>query len=180
MSQYEPPRPYQQQPPYQPYPPYPMYRPPPPWEGPPPTAVRYARNLIYAFLALNLARLVVWILDDPSADAPDGGGAKLPMIVRVTIAVFSTVVGSAVWVVAMIFIMRAARWARILVVGLCGAAVFGLFWEFVFHSLAESGDKPTTELLVIDIVIAVLAAIATGLLWTRESNRYFKSSGRTS
>src|SRR5262245_22803191 len=180
MSRYEPPRPYQQRPPYQPYPPYPLYRPPPPWEGPPPTAVRYARNLIYAFLALNLARLVVWILDDPSADVPDGGGSKLPMIVRVTIAVFSTVVGSAVWVVAMIFIMRAARWARILVVGLCGAAVFGSFWEFVFHSLAESGDKPTTELLVVDIVIAVLAAIATGLLWTRESNRYFKSSGRTS
>jgi|RhiMethySRZTD1v2_1073278.scaffolds.fasta_scaffold1572575_2 hypothetical protein len=69
MSQYEPPRPYQQQPPYQPYPPYPPYRPPPPWEGPPPTAVRYARNLIYAFLALNLVRLVVWILDDPYADA---------------------------------------------------------------------------------------------------------------
>ena len=173
MSQYEPSGPYPQ---YPPYPPYPQYQ-PPPWEGPPPTAIRYARNLIYTFIALNLVRLVVWIFDDRHADAPGGGGADLPTIVLVAIGMISAVVGSAMWVVAVIFVLRAARWARILIVGLCGAAVLGLLWQVVGYSFLEPEDRPTSELLVIDIVSAVLIAIATGLLWTRETSRFFKSSG---
>lgn len=175
MSQYEPSRPYQQ------CPPYPPDQPPPPWEGPRPTAVRFARNLIYTCLALSPVRLVLWIFDDHRSEVPepfaDHGAEGPPTAVLAAIGVVSTVIGIAVWVVAVIFIMRAAKWARIMVVVLCAAAAVSLLWSLVSYRLIEPENGPATDLLVIDVLTALLITTATGLLWTRESSRFFKSSG---
>ena len=181
MSQYEPSGPYQQYPPYQPYPPYPLDRPPPPWEGPRPAAIRYARNLICTCLALGLVRLVLWMFDEHHSEVPeplaDHGAEGPPTAVLAAIGVMSTVIGIAVWVVAVMFIMRAANWARIMVVVLCASAAVGLLWSLVSYGLIEPEHRPATDLMVIDVVTTVLLATATVLLWTPESSRYFKSGG---
>ena len=170
--------------PYQPHPPYPPYQPPPPpppWEGPPPAAVRYARILIYALVGLALVRFTLyWMVTDEPLELPESLAGQAADAVTIAFAAFtamSVLIGVAIWVVAAILIMRSASWARILVLGLCAYAAIGLVWRLVEEGLADPGDRLATELVVIDIVSGLLTALATGLLWTRESSRYFKSSG---
>src|SRR5262245_46522247 len=178
MSQYEPPRPYQQQPPYQPYPPYPMYRPPPPWEGPPPTAVRYARNLIYLMIGLGLVRLVLLIFTYDLPDLPETIDARIPdnvsMAVFMTAAVIGAFSSAAIWFVATIFIMRAAPWARIVVAILCGLDVSSLLW-LLWGSLLY--DDPLDAWNIADVAASLLVLAATVLLWLPQSSRYFNGSG---
>jgi hypothetical protein len=168
--------------PYGPYPPYPSYQPPPPWDGPPPAAVRYARNLIYALVGLALVRFALyWILTDEPLELPQSlaerGAADAVTIAFAAFLAIEVLLGAAIWVVAAVFIMRSANWARILVLGLCAYAAFSLLWTLASESLADPGDRLATELIVLDVITAVLVAIATVLLWIRESSRYFKSSG---
>ena len=175
MSQYEPSGP------YQPYSPYPPYQPPPPWEGPPPTAVRYARNLIYVFLALSLVRLGLYIFgDEPTEIAEplaDRGADDVVTVAFAAVAAITTLFGAAIWVVAAILIIRGANWVRILVLGLFAYVAIGLLWSQVSNSIADPEDRLATELIVLDIVGGLLVLATTVLLWTRESSRFFKSGG---
>jgi hypothetical protein len=168
--------------PYGPYPPHPSRQSPPPWTGQPPVGVRYARNLIYLSIGLSLVRWaqVVFLEGPPDLPEPldDHISDELVTVLDAIAALIFTVSFAAIRVVAAIFVMQAANWARILVAGLCALDVFGVLWDVASNSLIlEHGERLDNDIIVLDVVSAVVVGVATALLWTRESSCYFKSSG---
>lgn len=144
--------------------------------------MRYARNLIYLSIGLSLVRWAQVVLLEGPPDLPepldDHISDELVTVLDAVAALIFTVSFAAIRVVAAIFIMQAAHWARVLVAGLCALDVSGVLWDLASNRLfLEPGDRLDVDIVVLDVVSALVVGVATGLLWTRGASRFFKNRG---
>lgn len=162
--------------PYGPYPPAPGQQPTPLPKAP--TVVVYARALIYLALGLSLLGLVLGtFVVDTTPEVDDSPVDESLATVLQAVGVAFAIGFAVLWVILAIFIMRAANWARIVVLVLGTLDVLGIIVMLATRPLAEPEleDQLPAGIIVLNVAQALIVVAATVLLWTPASNRFFRA-----